>query len=128
MPSNVFTIEFMNALEYKEGKELLINARIAACGLHADSSLRIDVHNWHDDGGLRLLIDASEAPGQTVLRIFSSLLDHDLGEGSYTIKPANLEEVRKVDSWKRGEHVAWSSKIRKGDHEPWTDQVVAAVL
>jgi len=105
MPSNVFTVEFTNEPDYKEGKELLIIARIAACGLYSDTSLRIDVHNWHDDNGLRLVIDASEAPGQTVLRIFSSLLDHELGEGSYTVKPASLDEIRKVDSWKRGEHV-----------------------
>ena len=105
MPSNVYTIEFTNAPDYMVGKELLVNARIAACGLHADSSLRIDVHNWHDEDGLRLLIDASSAPGQTVLRIFSSLLDHEIGDGSYAVKPASLEEVEKVDSWKRGEHV-----------------------
>tara|TARA_A100001391_G_scaffold195169_2_gene172175 strand:+ start:146 stop:466 length:321 start_codon:yes stop_codon:yes gene_type:complete len=104
MTSKVYVIEFKNTPQYEEGKELLVNARIAASGLYSDSSLRIDVHNWHDDDGLRLLIDASEAPGQTVLRIFSSLLDHELGEGGFIVKPASLEEINKVDSWKRGEH------------------------
>ena len=106
MTSKIYTIEFKHAAAYCVGKELLVNARIAACGLHSDTSLRIDVHNWHDDDGLRLLIDASEDPGQTVLRIFSSLLDHELGEGSYVINPASRKEINKIDSWKRGEQVA----------------------
>jgi len=105
MPSKIYTIEFKRAPDYWVGKELLVNARIAACGLYADTSLRLDVHNWHDDEGLRLLIDASEAPGQTVLRIFSSLLDHEIGDGSYEMNPAIREEIEKVDSWKRGEYV-----------------------
>ena len=104
MQSTVYTIELINDADFVEAQELLTCARIAACGLHSDSSLRIDAHNWHDESARSLLIDASTGPGQTVLRIFSSLLDHELGADRYSLMPTSKAQVQKVDSWKRGEY------------------------
>lgn len=104
MATYLYSIYFDCFDEYKKSLELIATARIATTGLHSEASLRLEVFNWHDDDLMRLLIDASSKAGRTMLRIYTALLDYEVGPENFTVCLAEPKEIRKVEAWKRGQY------------------------
>ena len=106
MESRVYTVQFLDAEEFRSAHELTAQARLAATGLHSESDLRIEAQSWHDEKLRRVLIDATSPAGMSVLRILSALLDHEIGPDRYRVDPASTADRTLIDQWKRGELVA----------------------
>lgn len=101
MSTTVYAVYFSGPGDYELAKSLEPTARVATSGLHSGVAMRMEVFSWHDDERYRLLIDATSKAGRTLLRIFTALLEHEIGAESFTACPAFDKDVSQVAEWKQ---------------------------
>ena len=101
MSTTVYAVYFSGPGDYEMAKSLEPTARVATSGLHSGVAMRMEVFSWHDDEHYRLLIDATSKAGRTLLRIFTALLEHELGCEHFTVCPAFEKDVARVTEWKQ---------------------------
>ncbi|MCA9277231.1 MAG: hypothetical protein KDA29_14510 [Phycisphaerales bacterium] len=101
MNTTVYAVYFSGPDDYELAKSIEPTARVATSALHSGVVMRMEVFSWHDDENYRLLIDATTKAGRTLLRIFTALLEHEVGCEHFTVCPAFEGDARRVSDWKR---------------------------
>lgn len=97
----LYTVYFSGPDDYQRAMQIEPTARVATSALHSAVAMRMEVFSWHDDDCYRLFIDATSKAGRTLLRIFTALLDHEVGCEHYTICPSFDHDVKNVTQWKQ---------------------------
>ena len=101
MNTTLYAVYLSGPDDYELAKAIEPTARVATSALHSAVVMRMEVFSWHDDDLYRLLIDATSKAGRTLLRIFTALLEHEIGAKNFTVCPAFEGDARRVSDWKR---------------------------
>ena len=101
MNTSVYAVYFSGPDDYELAKAIEPTARVATSALHSAVVMRMEVFSWNDDESYRLLIDATSKAGRTLLRIFTALLEHEIGAENFTACPAFDKDVTQVTEWKQ---------------------------
>ncbi len=101
MNTTVYAFYFSGPDDLELAKSIEPTARVATAALHSGVAMRMEVFSWCDDENYRLLVDATSKAGRTLLRIFTAMLEHELGCEHFTVCPALESDVIKVSQWKQ---------------------------
>jgi len=86
MTTDVYRITFENAVNLSDAEQTLHLAIFAAQGLFGEAHVRMDMAYHVDEPRQTLIIDGSTLVARSVLRMFISLLTHELGSDAFTVR------------------------------------------
>ena len=86
MTTNVYRITIDRTAKVGEAEQTLHLAILAAEGLFGAAQVRMDMAYHVDEPRQVLMIDGSTAVGSAVIRMFTSLLLHEIGREAFTVR------------------------------------------
>ena len=91
MRRKVYRFRFSSKVPPRRAEETLFLAFFAAEGIHGVRRVRRESGYLFDRKTRTCVVEASTAVGDTVVRVYSRLLDLEFGEGSYRVESVVTE-------------------------------------
>lgn len=91
MKKDVRRFEFTNEISLAEAELTLDLARFSAEGLVGPARVRLDVVHRLDDEGHAIVVEGEGEAFETVVRVFTGLLNREFGESAFRIRPERAE-------------------------------------